>query len=238
MVDTVLYFEGDRGQMFRLLRTVKNRFGSTNEIGVFTMREQGLAEVANPSALFLAERPEGAAGSVVLPSMEGTRPIMVEVQALVSRSNGGSGRRTAIGVDAQRLALLTAVLEKKQGINLIDHDIFLNIAGGIRIDEPALDLGVAAALLSSYLERPIDAHTVVCGVIGLAGEVSAVGLMEQRLKEAARLGFTRFLLPVAAWRQVQEQKKRVRGMALVAIANVGELAEALFAAEQYKQIEK
>ncbi|AVD72247.1 DNA repair protein RadA [Desulfobulbus oralis] len=238
MVDTVLYFEGDRGQMFRLLRTVKNRFGSTNEIGVFTMREQGLAEVANPSALFLAERPEGAAGSVVLPSMEGTRPIMVEVQALVSRSNGGSGRRTAIGVDAQRLALLTAVLEKKQGINLIDHDIFLNIAGGIRIDEPALDLGVAAALLSSYLERPIDAHTVVCGEIGLAGEVRAVGQMEQRLKEAARLGFTRFLLPVAAWRQVQEQKKRVRGMALVAIANVGELAEALFAAEQYKQIEK
>ena len=123
MVDTVLYFEGDRGQMFRLLRTVKNRFGSTNEIGVFTMRKQGLAEVANPSALFLAERPEGAAGSVVLPSMEGTRPIMVEVQALVSRSNGGSGRRTAIGADAQRLALLTAVLEKKQGINLIDHDI-------------------------------------------------------------------------------------------------------------------
>ena len=237
MVDTVLYFEGDRGQMFRLLRTVKNRFGSTNEIGVFTMREQGLAEVANPSALFLAERPEGAAGSVVLPSMEGTRPIMVEVQALVSRSNGGSGRRTAIGADAQRLALLTAVLEKKQGINLIDHDIFLNIAGGIRIDEPALDLGVAAALLSSYLERPIDAHTVVCGEIGLAGEVRAVGQMEQRLKEAARLGFTRFLLPVAAWRQVQEQKKPVRGMALVAIANVGELAEALFAAEQYKQIE-
>ena len=238
MVDTVLYFEGDRGQMFRLLRTVKNRFGSTNEIGVFTMREQGLAEVANPSALFLAERPEGAAGSVVLPSMEGTRPIMVEVQALVSRSNGGSGRRTAIGADAQRLALLTAVLEKKQGINLIDHDIFLNIAGGIRIDEPALDLGVATALLSSYLERPIDAHTVVCGEIGLAGEVRAVGQMEQRLKEAARLGFTRFLLPVAAWRQVQEQKKPVRGMALVAIANVGELAEALFAAEQYKQIEK
>ena len=236
-VDTVLYFEGDRGQMFRLLRTVKNRFGSTNEIGVFTMREQGLAEVTNPSALFLAERPEGAAGSVVLPSMEGTRPIMVEVQALVSRSNGGSGRRTAIGADAQRLALLTAVLEKKQGINLIDHDIFLNIAGGIRIDEPALDLGVAAALLSSYLERPIDAHTVVCGEIGLAGEVRAVGHMEQRLKEAARLGFTRFLLPVAAWRQVQEQKKPVRGMALVAIANVGELAEALFAAEQYKQTE-
>ena len=129
----------------------------------------------------------------------------------------------------------TAVLEKKQGINLIDHDIFLNIAGGIRIDEPALDLGVAAALLSSYLERPIDAHTVVCGEIGLAGEVRAVGHMEQRLKEAARLGFTRFLLPVAAWRQVQEQKKPVRGMALVAIANVGELAEALFAAEQYKQ---
>ena len=228
MVDTVLYFEGDRGQVFRILRAVKNRFGSTNEIGVFTMREQGLAEVANPSALFLAERPKGAPGSVVLPSMEGSRPIMVEVQALVSRSNGGSGRRTAIGADAQRLALLTAVLEKKQGVNLIDHDIFLNIAGGIRIEEPALDLGVATALLSSYLDRPIDAQTVVCGEVGLAGEVRAVGQMDQRLQEAARLGFTRFLLPVSTWRQMQERKATTKGMELTPIANVGELARQLF----------
>ncbi len=228
MVDTVLYFEGDRGQMFRILRTVKNRFGSTNEIGVFTMREQGLAEVENPSALFLAERPENAPGSVVMPSMEGTRPIMVEVQALVSRSHGGSGRRTAIGADSQRLALLTAVLEKKQGLSLIDHDIFLNIAGGIRIDEPALDLGVAAALLSSYLERPIDARTVVCGEIGLAGEVRAVGHMEQRLRESRRLGFTRFLLPASTWRQMQEKKTGTGGMLLVPVASVSDLAEILF----------
>lgn len=229
MVDTVLYFEGDRGQMFRILRTVKNRFGSTNEIGVFTMREQGLVEVSNPSAFFLAERPAGAPGSVVLPSMEGTRPIMVEVQTLVSRSNGGTGRRTAIGADSQRLALLTAVLEKKQGLSLVDHDIFLNIAGGIRIDEPALDLGVAAALLSSYLERPIDARTVVCGEVGLAGEVRAVGQMEQRLRESRRLGFTRFLLPASTWRQFQEKKLDTGEMQLCGVANLGELAEALFA---------
>lgn len=230
MVDTVLYFEGDRGQMFRILRTVKNRFGSTNEIGVFTMREQGLVEVSNPSALFLAERPAGVPGSVVLPSMEGTRPIMVEVQALVSRSNsGGTGRRTAIGADSQRLALLTAVLEKKQGLSLVDHDIFLNIAGGIRIDEPALDLGVAAALLSSYLERPIDARTVVCGEVGLAGEVRAVGQMEQRLRESGRLGFTRFLLPASTWRRFQEKKMDTATMQLYGVANLGDLAEALFA---------
>ena len=228
MVDTVLYFEGDRGQMFRILRTVKNRFGSTNEIGVFTMREQGLIEVENPSALFLAERPATEPGSVVMPSMEGTRPIMVEVQALVSRSHGGSGRRTAIGADSQRLALLTAVLEKKQGLNLIDHDIFLNIAGGVRIDEPALDLGVAAALLSSYLERPIDAHTVVCGEIGLAGEVRAVGHMEQRLRESRRLGFTRFLMPASTWRQLQDKKTDTGDMLLVPVASVSDLAETLF----------
>lgn len=228
MVDTVLYFEGDRGQMFRILRTVKNRFGSTNEIGVFTMQAHGLVEVENPSALFLAERPANAAGSVVMPSMEGTRPIMVEVQALVSRSNGGSGRRTAIGADSQRLALLTAVLEKKLGLNLIDHDIFLNIAGGVRIDEPALDLGVAAALLSSYLERPIDAHTVVCGEIGLAGEVRAVGHMEQRLRESRRLGFTRFLLPASTWRQLQEKNIDTGDMSLYPVASVNDLAEIVF----------
>ena len=155
---------------------------------------------------------------------------MVEVQALVSRSLGGSGRRTAIGADAQRLALLTAVLEKKQGVNLIDHDIFLNIAGGIRIEEPALDLGVATALLSSYLDKPIDAQTVVCGEVGLAGEVRAVGQMEQRLQEAARLGFTRFLLPVSTWRQMQEHKAAGKGMELTPVANVGELARQLFGA--------
>ncbi|MDW7771276.1 MAG: DNA repair protein RadA [Desulfobulbaceae bacterium] len=195
MVDTVLYFEGDRGQVYRILRTVKNRFGSTNEIGVFEMKENGLAEVENPSALFLAERPMNVPGSVVLPSVEGTRPILVEVQALVSPTSFGTGRRTAIGADPQRLALLTAVLEKKIGAKLFDHDIFLNIAGGIRIDEPALDLGVIVALLSSLYEKKIDKSTVVCGEVGLAGEIRAVGHMEMRLRESERLGFNRFLMP-------------------------------------------
>ena len=195
MVDTVLYFEGDRGQVFRVLRTVKNRFGSTNEIGVFEMKESGLAEVDNPSALFLAERPVNVPGSVVMPSVEGTRPILVEVQALVSPSSLGTARRTAIGADPQRLALLTAVLEKKIGVTLFDHDIFLNIAGGIRIDEPALDLAVIVALLSSLYEKVVDPTTVVCGEVGLAGEIRGVGQMEMRLREARRLGFKTFLMP-------------------------------------------
>jgi len=195
MVDTVLYFEGDRGQMFRILRTVKNRFGSTNEIGVFEMKESGLTEVENPSALFLAERPINVPGSVVLPSIEGTRPILVEVQALVSPSSPGTARRTAIGADPQRLALLTAVLEKKIGVTMYDHDIFLNIAGGIRIDEPALDLGVVVALLSSLFETTVNPDTVVCGEVGLAGEIRAVGQMNLRLREADRLGFKKFLMP-------------------------------------------
>ncbi|MDR2549616.1 MAG: DNA repair protein RadA [Desulfobulbus sp.] len=226
MVDTVLYFEGDRGQVFRILRTVKNRFGSTNEIGVFEMQESGLAGVDNPSALFLAERPVNVPGSVVLPSVEGTRPILVEVQALVSRSSLGTARRTAIGADPQRLALLTAVLEKKLGVTLFDHDIFLNVAGGIRIIEPALDLGVVAALLSSFFEKPIDPATVVCGEIGLAGEVRAVGQMEMRLREAGRLGFSTFFMPESSARQLRGKKQD--GMRLVPVRTVAELAEHLF----------
>jgi DNA repair protein RadA/Sms len=226
MVDTVLYFEGDRGQVFRILRTVKNRFGSTNEIGVFEMQESGLVGVDNPSALFLAERPVNVPGSVVLPSVEGTRPILVEVQALVSRSNLGTSRRTAIGADPQRLALLTAVLEKKLGVTLFDHDIFLNVAGGIRIVEPALDLGVVAALLSSFLEKPIDASTVVCGEVGLAGEVRAVGQMEMRLREAGRLGFKTFLMPESSSRQLQT--KAGGETRILPVRTVAELAERLF----------
>ncbi len=226
MVDTVLYFEGDRGQVFRILRTVKNRFGSTNEIGVFEMQERGLVGVDNPSALFLAERPVNVPGSVVLPSVEGTRPILVEVQALVSRSSLGTARRTAIGADPQRLSLLTAVLEKKLGVTLFDHDIFLNIAGGIRIDEPALDLGVVAALLSSYFERPIDPATVVCGEVGLAGEVRAVGQMEMRLREAGRLGFKTFLMPDSSTRQLKGAARD--GVRVVPVRTVAELAEGLF----------
>ena len=226
MVDTVLYFEGDRGQVFRILRTVKNRFGSTNEIGVFEMQERGLVGVDNPSALFLAERPVNVPGSVVLPSVEGTRPILVEVQALVSRSSLGTARRTAIGADPQRLALLTAVLEKKLGVTLFDHDIFLNVAGGIRIVEPALDLGVVAALLSSFFEKPIDPATVVCGEVGLAGEVRAVGQMEMRLREAGRLGFGTFLMPESASRQLTG--KGAQGMQVVPVRTVADLAERLF----------
>ncbi len=195
MVDTVLYFEGDRNHAFRIVRTVKNRFGSTNEIGVFEMKEEGLVQVENPSEIFLAERPLDVPGSVVLPSIEGTRPILIEVQALVSPTNLGTARRTAIGADPQRLSLLCAVLEKKAGLNLYGHDIFLNIAGGIRIEEPALDLGVICALASSLLNRPIPSNTVVCGEVGLAGEVRAAGQMEIRVREAERLGFTRFILP-------------------------------------------
>jgi len=161
------------------------------------MKESGLAEVANPSALFLAERPVNVPGSVVLPSVEGTRPILVEVQALVSPTSLGTARRTAIGADPQRLALLTAVLEKKLGVSLFNHDIFLNIAGGIRIDEPALDLGVVVALLSSLYEKPVSPHTVVCGEVGLAGEIRAIGHMELRLREAERLGFKTLLMPAA-----------------------------------------
>jgi DNA repair protein RadA/Sms len=195
MVDTVLYFEGDRNHVFRILRTVKNRFGSTNEIGVFEMKEEGLVEVANPSEIFLAERPLDVAGSVVLASMEGTRPILVEVQALVSPTNLGTARRTAIGADPQRLSLLCAILEKKGGLDLYGHDIFLNIAGGMRVDEPALDLGVIAALASSMLEKPVPPDTVVCGEVGLAGEVRAVAHIDLRIRESQRLGFSQFILP-------------------------------------------
>lgn len=226
MVDTVLYFEGDRGQVYRILRTVKNRFGSTNEIGVFEMKENGLSEVDNPSALFLAERPVNVPGSVVLPSMEGTRPILVEVQALVSPTSLGTARRTAIGADPQRLALLTAVLEKKIGATLYNHDIFLNIAGGIRIDEPALDLGVIVALLSSLYEKQVDQSTVVCGEVGLAGEIRAVGQMEMRLREAERLGFNRFLMPSSNTKLITLPSRSP--MQVIGVQTVQEVMENLF----------
>ncbi len=226
MVDTVLYFEGDRGQVFRVLRTVKNRFGSTNEIGVFEMKESGLSEVDNPSALFLAERPVNVPGSVVMPSVEGTRPILVEVQALVSPSSLGTARRTAIGADPQRLALLTAVLEKKIGVTLFDHDIFLNIAGGIRIDEPALDLAVIVALLSSLYEKVVDPTTVVCGEVGLAGEIRGVGQMEMRLREAWRLGFKTFLMPESSKRQLEAGSSA--GIRIHPVSTVHDVVERLF----------
>lgn len=225
MVDTVLYFEGDRSHAFRILRTVKNRFGSTNEIGVFEMKEEGLVQVSNPSEIFLAERPLNEPGSVVLPSVEGTRPILVEVQALVSPTNLGTARRTAIGADQQRLSLLCAVLEKKGGLDLYGHDIFLNIAGGMRIDEPALDLGVISALASSLLEKPISPSTVVCGEVGLAGEVRAIGHVDVRIREAQRLGFTRFVLPAGNKERLTWKPE----IELIGVANLHEVLQGIFA---------
>ncbi|MGH7834528.1 MAG: DNA repair protein RadA, partial [Candidatus Binatia bacterium] len=182
MVDTVLYFEGDRGHNFRILRAVKNRFGSTNEIGVFEMKEGGLREVSNPSELFLSERPLQASGSAVICSMEGTRPILVELQALVSSSFLAVPRRTTIGVDHNRVALLVAVLEKKMGAKLFNQDIFVNVAGGVQVEEPAVDLGIIAAIASSYEEKPLDSKTVIFGEVGLAGEVRGIAQAEARVK--------------------------------------------------------
>ena len=224
MVDTVLYFEGDRSHAFRILRTVKNRFGSTNEIGVFEMKEEGLVQVSNPSEIFLAERPLDEPGSVVLPSVEGTRPILVEVQALVSPTNLGTARRTAIGADQQRLSLLCAVLEKKAGLDMYGNDIFLNIAGGMRIDEPALDLGVICALVSSLMEKPIPSTTVVCGEIGLAGEIRAIGHVDVRVREAERLGFSKFVLPQSNKERLTWEPK----IELVGVSSLQELIRVLF----------
>jgi len=195
LVDAVLYFEGDGAHALRVLRAVKNRFGSTNEVAVFEMGESGLVEVPNPSAAFLAERPQGAPGSAVLATLEGSRPVLVEIQALVSRSFLAMPRRTAIGLDPGRVALLLAVLEKRMRLALGDQDVFLNVAGGLRVDEPAADLAVVAAVASSARGRPLAAEVVLWGEVGLTGEVRAVGRSEARLREAVRQGFSRCLLP-------------------------------------------
>ena len=203
MVDTVLYFEGDRHASYRILRGVKNRFGSTNEIGVFEMREEGLAEVANPSEFMLNGRPEGASGSVVACSMEGTRPILIEIQALVCKSSFGLPRRTAAGTDTNRVNLLMAVLEKRLGVHLSDSDAYVNIAGGIKMNEPAIDLGILLAIVSSYRDIVIDDKTLVFGEVGLSGEVRAVSMAEQRVHEARKLGFTTIILPAVNMKSVQ-----------------------------------
>ena len=225
IVDTVLYFEGDRGHPYRILRAVKNRFGSTNEIGVFEMKDGGLEEVANPSELFLAERPINVPGSVVISSLEGTRPILVELQALVTPTSYGMPRRTAIGVDPNRVSLLVAVLEKKVGMTLANQDIFVNVAGGVRVDEPAVDLGIVSAVASSFLDKSIPSKTMVIGEVGLAGEVRGVHQAEIRLREAAKLGFRRCLLP-------ETNRSRVIGdfgdMEIVGIRSVEETLEILF----------
>jgi len=196
LVDTVLYFEGDRGHPFRILRTVKNRFGSTNEIGVFEMTDSGLREINNPSELFLTERPLGTSGSTVIASIEGTRPVLVELQALVSPTTFGMPRRTSMGIDFNRLNLLLAVLEKKGGIHLGSMDVFVNVVGGLKITEPAADLGIIGAVVSSFREIPVDHQTVVFGEVGLSGEVRAVAQGEARIREAAKIGFKRAVVPL------------------------------------------
>ena len=194
LVDTVLYFEGDSSHAFRILRSVKNRYGPTNEIGVFEMKETGLEEVGNPSRVFTEERPEGTSGSVVIPCLEGTRPVLVEIQALVSPSPLGMPRRTAIGVDHNRISLLVAVLGKRMGMEMGDQDIFVNVAGGLKVDEPAADLAIVSALVSSLLDKPVDRDMVIFGEVGLAGEIRGVNQPELRIKEAKKLGFRKCLL--------------------------------------------
>ncbi|MDD5680883.1 MAG: DNA repair protein RadA [Candidatus Omnitrophica bacterium] len=195
MVDTVLYFEGERHMSFRLLRAVKNRFGSTNEIGIFQMGEEGLKEVLNPSGIFLQERPKGISGFVVVPTMEGTRPLLVEVQALVSPTNFAVPRRETRGVDYNRISLISAVLERRAGLELGKFDIYVNVAGGVNITEPAVDLGIVIAIASNYKELPCDYDCVVMGEVGLGGEIRSINQIERRLKESERLGFKRALIP-------------------------------------------
>jgi DNA repair protein RadA/Sms len=223
MVDTVLYFEGDRGHQFRILRAVKNRFGATDEIGVFEMTERGLAEVANPSALFLAERRGNVAGSCVYAGIEGTRPMLVEIQALVAPSSGSSPRRAVVGWDSGRLSMVLAVLDARCGLALSGNDVYLNVAGGLRITEPAADLAVAAALVSSSSDSPVPADMVVFGEIGLSGEVRAVALADTRLKEAAKLGFAQALIPTS----MRKGKGNAAAGGSLAIRPVGHLQDVL-----------
>ena len=225
MVDTVLYFEGDGGASFRFLRGVKNRFGSTNEIGVFEMRAEGLREVLNPSEYMLQGKPENEAGSVVACSIEGTRPILVEVQALVCRTNFNMPRRTSAGTDYNRVNLLLAVMEKRIGLHLGDCDAYINVAGGMRINEPALDMGIVLAVLSSYKNIAIDSKTICFGEVGLVGEVRAVNQAEQRVLEAAKLGFDRCIMPKVNCESLSIDSSQLKGMKLVGVKSIYELLE-------------
>ena len=218
MVDTVLYFEGERNASYRILRGVKNRFGSTNEIGVFEMQEQGLEEVENPSEYLLSGRPEEASGAAVACSLEGTRPILLEVQALVAQTNFGMARRTAAGTDYNRVNLLMAVLEKRCHYETSRYDAYVNIAGGVRMNEPALDLAIVLALVSSLKDRPVNPKCIIFGEVGLSGEVRAVSMAEQRVREAIKLGFESCILPQVCL----EKMKKVEGIDLHGVRNVRE----------------
>ena len=226
MVDTVLYFEGDRHASYRILRGVKNRFGSTNEIGVFEMRKEGLVEVENPSEFMLSGRPEHASGSVVACAMEGTRPILMEIQALVCRSNFGMPRRTAAGLDYNRVNLLMAVLEKRAGLPLSNYDAYVNIAGGIRMNEPAADLGIVMAIASSYKNRPVPEDAIVFGEVGLSGEVRAVTMPEQRVAEARKLGFKTCIIPEVSLRALRTSDEKL-GIRVVGVRSVNQVIDML-----------
>ncbi len=220
MVDTVLQFEGERHYSYRILRSVKNRFGSTNEIGIFQMHDTGLREVKNPSEVFLSERSYGTSGSAVVASMEGTRPILIEVQALVSPTTYGMPQRTCAGFDYRRLSLLLAVLEKRVGLHLGNYDVFVNIAGGVRIEEPAVDLGIAVSIASSLRDIPVDSQSVAVGEIGLGGEIRTINQIEKRILEAKKLGFKRIIVP----------KNNLRGLTLngeIEIVGVERIHQAL-----------
>ena len=225
IVDTVLYFEGDKGHSYRILRAVKNRFGSTNEIGVFEMKESGLEEVANPSQLFLGERPQRSTGSVVVSSLEGSRPILVELQALVSATSYAMPKRMANGVDLNRVSLLLAVMEKRLGMHLSGQDVYVNVVGGMSIDEPAIDLGIVAAVTSSLREVPIEPGLLVLGEVGLGGEVRGISQAELRIREAAKMGFKRCLLPERNLAKLEP----IDGMDLIGITEVGEALDVVLA---------
>ena len=216
MVDTVLYFEGDRHASYRILRAVKNRFGSTNEIGVFEMQNDGLREVENPSEYMLKGRPVNASGTVTSCSVEGTRPILLEIQSLLCKTNFGIPRRTTVGTDYNRVNLILAVLEKKAGLKLYEYDVYTNIAGGLRITEPALDLGIAVSIISGYRDEVIGSDVVAFGEIGLSGEVRAVSMAVQRVQEAAKLGFNKCIIPFAS----MEEIKKVKGIEVVGVNNI------------------
>ncbi|MDE5863833.1 MAG: DNA repair protein RadA [Lachnospiraceae bacterium] len=221
MVDTVLYFEGEKNALFRVLRGVKNRFGSTNEIGVFEMKDSGLYEVDNPSQVMLNGRPLDASGSVVVCAMEGTRPLLIEIQALVSQTNFNLPRRTSVGIDYNRVNLLMAVLEKREGMMLAGSDAYVNLAGGMKVAEPALDLGIIAALISSFKDIAIDAHTVIFGEVGLAGEIRGVTMAKQRIREAAKMGFTTCILP----KSNAEVIKHIDGVKIIGVSRLSEIVE-------------
>ena len=224
MVDTVLYLEGDRHHAFRILRAVKNRFGSTNEIGVFEMTGTGLSSVDNPSRIFLSDRLDESPGAVVVCSVEGTRPILAEIQALVAPTSYAASQRTTTGYDGRRLQMLLAVMEKREGMQFSGNDVFVNVTGGLRLCEPAVDLGIVAAVASSIRDIPVERGTVLIGEVGLSGEVRAVSHLESRLKEAANLGFTRALIPSVG----SDDKPRVNGIEIQGLESIHDLMASIF----------